>query len=100
MFQARELLIAEQLADASVLVNELVNFRMTLREAGRDTYGNGGDAEHDDYITAAALKPANMCSCGLKWASATGSPRCTILAGLATYVQPFWSSTRVMHAST
>ena len=55
MFQARELRIAEQLADASVLVNELVNFRMTLSEAGRDSYGNGGDAEHDDYVTAAAL---------------------------------------------
>ena len=55
-FQDRQLLIAEKLADAPVLVNELVNFQMTLSAAARDTYSNDGtQAKHDDYVSAAAL---------------------------------------------
>jgi hypothetical protein len=55
-FQDRELLIAEKLPEAAVLVNELVNFQMTLSAAGRDSYSNDGAlAKHDDYVSAAAL---------------------------------------------
>jgi hypothetical protein len=34
--------IAEQLANAPVLVSELVNFQQRLSAAGRDSHGNDG----------------------------------------------------------
>ena len=56
LFQTRQLLIAEQLKEAPVLVNELVNFRQFLGESGQVSYANdGAEAKHDDYVTAAAL---------------------------------------------
>jgi hypothetical protein len=56
LFQSGLLLIAEALPDRSVLVNELVNFRVKVSAAGSDTYGNDGkNAKHDDYVTAVAL---------------------------------------------
>jgi hypothetical protein len=56
LFQSRRLQIAEKLADAQVLVNELVNFQETLSAAGHSQFGNDGvNARHDDYVSAAAL---------------------------------------------
>ena len=56
MFQAGELLIAEALPEAPVLVRELVNFRRFVSDSGRASYGNDGtEAKHDDYVSAAAL---------------------------------------------
>lgn len=56
LFQNRELQIAERLADAQVLVQELVNFQETISAAGRVSFGNDGtNAKHDDYVSAAAL---------------------------------------------
>ena len=56
LFQMRELQIAEKLADAQVLVNELVNFQESLSAAGNPQFGNdGANAKHDDYVSAAAL---------------------------------------------
>ena len=56
LFQSRELQIAERLRDAQVLVNELVNFQETISKAGHASFGNDGvNAEHDDYVCAAAL---------------------------------------------
>ncbi|MGH9584643.1 MAG: hypothetical protein ACRD4O_17110, partial [Bryobacteraceae bacterium] len=40
LFQSRELRIAEKLPDAQTLVQELVNFRQTISESGKDSYGN------------------------------------------------------------
>ncbi len=56
MFQSKELLIAEGLPDAPVLVKELVNFRQFLSATGYASFGNDGkEAQHDDYVSACAL---------------------------------------------
>ncbi len=56
LFQNEELQISEKLADAPVLVNELVNFQESLTRAGNATYGNDGKhATNDDLVNALAL---------------------------------------------
>jgi hypothetical protein len=39
---------------ASVLVQELLNFRVKITEAANETFG-AGDGEHDDIVLAVAL---------------------------------------------
>ena len=56
LFQRKQLLISDKLAEARVLVNELVNFQEVISAAGNASYGNDGvNAKNDDYVSAAAL---------------------------------------------
>jgi hypothetical protein len=54
--QQRRLRIAATLADASVLADELMAYRVTIAANGHDTYGNDWrQAEHDDLVLALAI---------------------------------------------
>jgi hypothetical protein len=47
--------IAESLPDSSVLVDELLNFRLKISRGGHDTYEPWREGEHDDLVLATAL---------------------------------------------
>jgi hypothetical protein len=56
LFQSERLRIAEGLVDASVLVNELVNFKVKVNLAtGHDSYEAWRESVHDDLVLAVAL---------------------------------------------
>ncbi len=51
-----KLLIADRLADAAVLVKELMNMRVKISGAGHDQYAAAGrEGAHDDLVLAVAL---------------------------------------------
>jgi hypothetical protein len=53
--QTKRLKIAAALPSAQVLADELTAYRVTLSEDGRDSYGNGREAPHDDLVLALAI---------------------------------------------
>ena len=55
LFDDQRLQIAEGLPDAKVLVDELLNFRLKVSDAGHDTYEPWREGEHDDLVLATAL---------------------------------------------
>jgi hypothetical protein len=54
VLQAGRLQVARRLPLASVLVQELLNFRVRITEAANETFG-AGEGEHDDIVLAVAL---------------------------------------------
>jgi len=55
LLEGRRLQIAEGLPEAKTLVEELLNFRLKISDAGRDTYEPWREGEHDDLVLATAL---------------------------------------------
>jgi hypothetical protein len=58
MLQSARLRVAQDLPDAQLLVQELLNFRVTISPSGRDSYGAGDEwreGAHDDLVLAVAL---------------------------------------------
>jgi hypothetical protein len=58
LLQSSRLRIAEELAHARTLTEELVNFRVKISLAGHDAYGAGAEwreGNHDDLVLALAL---------------------------------------------
>jgi hypothetical protein len=58
LLQSSQLRIAEELAHARTLTEELVNFRVKISLAGHDAYGAGAEwreGNHDDLVLALAL---------------------------------------------
>jgi hypothetical protein len=55
LLQAGRLLVARRLPLASVLVKEMLDFRVMITEAARETFGAGRGGEHDDIVLAVAL---------------------------------------------
>ena len=55
LLDGQRLLIAESLPEAGLLIKELLNFRLKVSNAGRDTYETGREGEHDDLVLATAL---------------------------------------------
>ena len=53
--QNRTLHIAKKLPNATLLQNELTNFRAKVSAGGHDTYESWREADHDDLVLAAAL---------------------------------------------
>jgi hypothetical protein len=46
--QSKRLKIASALPATQALVDELTTYRVTIREGGRDTFGNGRESPNDD----------------------------------------------------
>ncbi len=58
LLQSARLRVAQELPEAQLLVQELLNFRVTISASGRDTYGVGEEwreGAHDDLVLAVAL---------------------------------------------
>jgi hypothetical protein len=58
LLQSGRIRVAEGLPAAQLLVQELLNFRVTISLSGRDSYGAGEewrDGAHDDLVLATAL---------------------------------------------
>ena len=58
LLQSERLRVAQELPEAQLLVQELLNFRVKISLAGRDTFGAGEawrDGAHDDLVLAVAL---------------------------------------------
>ncbi len=55
MFDLKQLRIARGLAEGEALLRELMGVRVKLSAVGRESYGNGGEARHDDLVLALAL---------------------------------------------
>lgn len=55
LLQQRRVRIASDLDDASVLVSELLGYRVNVSDAGHQTYGPGGSGDHDDLVVALSL---------------------------------------------
>ena len=51
----RRLKIAPSLPEAGTLVEELLNFRYKISDAGNDTYGSWREGQHDDLLLALCL---------------------------------------------
>ena len=51
----RRLKIAPSLPEAGTLVEELLNFRHKISDAGNDTYGSWREGQHDDLLLALCL---------------------------------------------
>jgi hypothetical protein len=51
----RRLKIAPSLPEAGTLVEELLNFRHKITDAGNDTYGSWREGQHDDLLLALCL---------------------------------------------
>jgi hypothetical protein len=51
----RRLRIAPSLPEAKTLVEELLNYRYRITDAGNDTYGPWRDGQHDDLLLAVCL---------------------------------------------
>jgi hypothetical protein len=58
LLQSERIRVAQELPAAQLLVQELLNFRVTISLTGRDSYGAGEewrDGAHDDLVLATAL---------------------------------------------
>ena len=55
LLQDRRLKIAPALSEAKTLIDELLNYRYRLSEAGNDTYGAWREGQHDDLVLALCL---------------------------------------------
>lgn len=55
LLQQRRLRIAPDLPDATTLVDELLAFRVTISEAGHDSYSAWRERDHDDLVLALCL---------------------------------------------
>jgi hypothetical protein len=55
LLQQRRLKIAPALPEAKTLVDELLNYRYRLSEAGNDVYGAWREGQHDDLVLALCL---------------------------------------------
>jgi hypothetical protein len=58
LLQSARLRVAQELPEAQLLVQELLNFRVTISPSGRDSYGAGEEwreGAHDDLVLAVAL---------------------------------------------
>jgi phage FluMu gp28-like protein len=53
--QSQVLKIASALPTAQLLADELAAYQVKISEDGRDTYGNGREAPHDDLVLALAI---------------------------------------------
>ncbi len=53
--QSKRLKIAASLPAAQLLVDELTAYRVTISDAGRDSYGNGRESVNDDLVLALSL---------------------------------------------
>jgi len=54
-FQADRLKVANRLAEAKTLVEELLNFRVSISQSGHDSYEAWRSGTHDDLVLAVAL---------------------------------------------
>ena len=52
---SKRLKIAASLPAAQLLVDELTAYRVTISDAGRDSYGNGRESANDDLVLALSL---------------------------------------------
>jgi terminase large subunit-like protein len=55
LLQQRRLRIAPGLADATTLIDELLAYRVTISEAGHDSYATHRERDHDDLVLALCL---------------------------------------------
>ncbi|MBI2401947.1 MAG: hypothetical protein HYV20_04245 [Gemmatimonadetes bacterium] len=55
LLQRRRFGIAQRLAEAERLLEEMEGFRVQITATGRDTYGAGPEGVHDDLVLAVAL---------------------------------------------
>jgi hypothetical protein len=55
VFQSGRLKISRSLPDAENLINELLNFRVTISASGHDSYDAWRERIHDDLVLATAL---------------------------------------------
>ena len=56
LLQAERLKVAEELPDATVLVQELLNFRVKIDLlTAHDSYGAWREGQHDDLVLATAV---------------------------------------------
>lgn len=53
--QTRKLKIAAALPSAQLLTDELAAYRVRVSEDGKDSFGNGREAPHDDLVLALAI---------------------------------------------
>jgi hypothetical protein len=54
LLQSKRLRVSSRIPEASVLVTELLNFRVKITLAGNDQYEAWREGDHDDYVLAAA----------------------------------------------
>ena len=74
MFQSGRLKVAEGLAEAELLVQELLNFRVRITATAHDTYGAWREGDHDDLVLAVAL----ACWYG-EWRGKRGQVRASVV---------------------
>lgn len=55
LLQNERLRIAPDSIDAEALIQELVNYRVTITDAGNDTYSPWRERDHDDLVLALAI---------------------------------------------
>jgi hypothetical protein len=55
LLQNGRLRIANEIPDASALVEELLSYRVTISDAGHDSYGPWREQAHDDLVLALAI---------------------------------------------
>ncbi len=55
VLQTERLKVAKGLPDATILVQELLNFQVKITDAANDTYGAWREGTHDDLVLAVAL---------------------------------------------
>lgn len=55
LLQSQRLKIAGCLREAEILVEELLNIRVKISDAGKDSYGVWREGMHDDYVLALAI---------------------------------------------
>jgi hypothetical protein len=70
LLQGRRLKVARDLPEASLLLQELANFRVKITAAANETFGAWRDGEHDDLVLAVALaswEAERQTHCSLDW---------------------------------
>jgi len=55
LLQTERIKVAEELPEASLLVQELLSFQVKITTAGNDTYGVWREGQHDDLVLAIAV---------------------------------------------
>ena len=55
LLQSNRLKVAEGLPDASVLVQELLNFQVKITTSANDIYGTWREGQHDDLVLSTSL---------------------------------------------